>query len=67
MSFLSSIFSIFTGGSTTWSLELADDEGTGGDDTGVSDNDGTLGGGEEWGEACGEGGEGAGRFEGEVG
>jgi len=65
MSFLSSIFSIFTGGSTTWSLDLADDEGTGGDDTGVSDNDRPLGG-EEWGEGCGVGEEGAGRFEGEV-
>ena len=66
MSFLSSIFSIFTGGSTTWSLGLAGDESTGGDDIGVSDNDGTLGGGEEWGEACGEGEEGAGRLDGEV-
>ena len=65
MSFLSSIFSIFTGGSTTWSLGLVGDESTGGDDTGMSD--GILSGGEEWGEACGEGGEGAGRFEGEVG
>ena len=67
MSFLSSIFSIFTGGSNTWSLALAGEESTGGDDTGVSDNDGTLVRGEERGEACGEGEEGAGRFEGEVG
>ena len=67
MSFLSSIFSIFTGGSNTWSLALAGEESTGGDDTGVSDNDGTLGGGEEWGEVSGEGEEGAGRLEGEVG